>query len=111
VARLIADLDSDLYAARRRASEELAKLGPTAKPALRKALTHGATTLELRRRLQYLIDRPEELPVRLLRAVEVLEQIGSAPARGLIDAVAKGVPDCRLTQEALSAGKRTRSRE
>jgi WD40 repeat protein len=106
VARLIADLDSDDFAERQQAAQELAKLHELAAPALRRALD-GKGTLELRRRVEQLLDAsmkevpPEQLGP--LRAVEVLEHAGTAEARRLLQVLAKGAPEARLTQEAKAA--------
>jgi hypothetical protein len=50
---------------------------------------------------------PERL--RGLRAVEVLEQVGTDGAKALLEGLAKGAPDAELTQEARAAlGRLTR---
>src|SRR5262249_30606730 len=78
-ARLLADLDSNRYAVRGRAIKELEGLEEGAAPALREAL-RGRPTLEVRRRLDLLVERLD-VPVRagerlrVLRAIEVLEYI------------------------------------
>jgi hypothetical protein len=55
VARLLADLDSDAFAVRERATRELAKLEEAAEPALRKALA-GHPSPEVRRRVTGLLE-------------------------------------------------------
>ena len=47
---------------------------------------------------------PEQL--RAVRAVQVLEGIGSTEARQLLDSLAQGAPEARLTQEARAAAAR-----
>ncbi len=47
---------------------------------------------------------PEE--IRTLRALEVLEMIGSAEARKVLEALAAGAPGCELTAEAKAALER-----
>jgi hypothetical protein len=80
--RLIADLDADEFARREQASRELAKLGSEAEPALRKA-SDSKPSLETRRRVDALLKdlacQTEMTPnaLRQLRAIQVLEQIGS----------------------------------
>jgi hypothetical protein len=44
--------------------------------------------------------------LRWLRAVEVLERIGTAETRAVLGDLAKGAPPARLTREAKSAFKR-----
>jgi RNA polymerase sigma factor (sigma-70 family) len=107
VARLIAELDSDRFEVRDRASKELEQLGELAGPALRKALA-GKPSLEVRRRLKTLLDQvggrtlaAEQL--RALRAVEVLEHIGTSDAQEVLKKMAKGAPEARLTREATAA--------
>jgi RNA polymerase sigma factor (sigma-70 family) len=114
LARLIADLDNDRFAVREEATAELEKLGELAEPALVRAL-QGGPSLEARRRLDSLLERiagrvhsPERL--RTLRAVEVLEQIGTAEAREVLGVLARGTPGAWLTQEAKAALERLERR-
>jgi RNA polymerase sigma factor (sigma-70 family) len=110
LARLLGDLESDRFEVRRRAQSELEGLGELAVPALRKALA-GDTSLDLRRRLERLVDnfsRQASLTGQLgdLRAVELLEWIGSPEARQRLQVLADGAPEARLTREARSAIRR-----
>src|SRR5579883_563060 len=95
--QLIADLDADDFARREAASHDLAKLGVEAAPALRKEL-EANPSLEKRRRVQALLDglacQTEMTPdaLRQLRAIQVLEQIGSPDARQILTSLAKGAP-------------------
>lgn len=105
--RLLADLSGDQFGPREQASAELAKVGELAEPFLRRCLERNPPA-EVRQRVDLLlekltafVDRPEE--VRSLRAVELLERIGTAEARGVLEALAKGTPDARLTREAQAA--------
>jgi RNA polymerase sigma factor (sigma-70 family) len=112
---LIADLDSDDFAVRQKATAELEKLGESAAPALHEHLA-GSPPLETRRRLQGILDkweRPGSSPeaLRLTRAVEVLERAGTPEAREVLEAVAKGAPGTRRTQEAKAALGRLKRRE
>jgi len=107
VRRLLKDLESHRFAERERAVQELTKVTAEWEPLLREAM--GARpALEVRRRLEPLLDSvslrhwsPET--VRGLRALQVLEQIGDAEARRLLQRVADGLPEARLTQEAKAA--------
>jgi hypothetical protein len=111
VARLITDLDSDQFQIRERATRDLERLGKVTRPALQHALA-AATSPETRRRLTALLEKsagplsvtPEEL--RALRSVELLEQLGTPDARQLLDRLAGGVPEARLTREAKASLRR-----
>src|SRR5262249_7544995 len=78
--RLVADLDSDEFRVRANAAKELEALADEAAPALREVLG-GRPTLEVRRQAERLLERvsvPRSSEVlRRLRAVQVLERIGS----------------------------------
>jgi hypothetical protein len=107
--RLLADLDSPAYLVRQRATQELSDFGQPAEPALRKALA-GQRSPEVQRRIEQIIkhlEQPETLPsaeqLQALRAVEVLEMTGTPEARRLLEALAKGAPETRLTQEAMAS--------
>jgi RNA polymerase sigma factor (sigma-70 family) len=110
IERLIVGLDSDTFAVRTQASKDLEALPEDAVPALRKALA-GIHALEAKRRLETLLDRLENAPlsadtVRQIRAIEALESIGNAEARRLLDILAAGQPEMRVTKEAGAATKR-----
>jgi WD40 repeat protein len=106
LARLIADLDGERFAARERATAELAKLGDAAGPALQQLLD-GKPTPEARRRAEQLLTdlKTNTAPARLrgLRAVEVLEAVGTPEARRELGRLAGGAPGARLTREARAA--------
>jgi hypothetical protein len=108
--RLLADLDSEQFAVREKAQEELARLGDLAEPSLRRAL-EGQPSLEVRRRVQALLDRlrgPVTQPklLQLLRGVAVLEDAGTPEARRLLEELAGGAAEARLTREAKGALRR-----
>ncbi|HEY7428031.1 MAG TPA: sigma-70 family RNA polymerase sigma factor [Gemmataceae bacterium] len=109
VARLIADLDSEDFASRQKARGELKKLGEACEPSLRQALAKQPS-VEMRRSLQELLSQLEEIRkepsgdvLRILRAVEVLEQVGTPDARRVLEGLTRGVPGERLTREAQAA--------
>src|SRR5262249_10643236 len=75
VTQLLADLDSDQFAVREAAREELEKLDEAVEPALRQALA-GKPSPEAKRRMENLLDRLEGSErLRVSRAVGVLEAI------------------------------------
>jgi WD40 repeat protein len=107
---LLADLDGNDFAARRRAAAELEALADIAAPELRKALG-GASSAEVRRALQKALDgldspTPERL--RAVRAVEALEWAGTPEAARLLDELARGAVGATLTAEAAAARDRLR---
>jgi RNA polymerase sigma factor (sigma-70 family) len=116
LARLIADLDSEQFEVRDRATAELEKLGELAGPACRRTL-EGQPALEGRRRLEALLAKQEKeawFPtgerLRALRVTEVLERIATAEARQLLANLANGTPAVRLTREAKATLERLAQR-
>jgi hypothetical protein len=108
-AALLRDLDSDTFAVRRKAAAELEDFGEGAAPLLREALKKPLG-LEARRRVEGLLAQVDPLKSmqshRLLRTVEVLEAIASPEARRLLETLAGGLPEARLTQEAKGSLQR-----
>ncbi len=114
LARLVAGLGADDFEIRQRATTELEKLAELAAPALRKRLAESPPAEE-RKRLEQLLERlegfvrqPEQ--VQALRAVEVLEVIGSDEARAILRSLADGAPDALLTREVKASLKRLAAR-
>jgi WD40 repeat protein len=109
IRRLIADLDSEKFAVRDAAFQELEKMDDAAHAVLRQELQKAAS-LEMRRRIQSLLSvpwvvrSPEKL--RQIRAVMVLEQIGTAEARRVLERLAGGASEARQTREAKAALQR-----
>src|SRR5206468_2120742 len=106
LARLVADLDSPLFATREHASRQLEQLGDVAGPAVRKAARSRSP--EVRRRALILRSRLDRATsngaeARPLRAIEVLENLGTPDARAALAHLAGGTPEARLTQEATAA--------
>jgi WD40 repeat protein len=112
-ARLLADLDSNSFAVREKASADLVQLGERAGPIIREARA-GRASLELRRRLERVEEQLARRTLsgetlRAVRAIEVLEHIGSSDAATLLDRLAQGAAEDRLTQEAKASLKRLRA--
>lgn len=102
---LIAQLAATNFKERETATQELAKVADFAIPALKVALAKGPAALEQRRRIEQLLERlesPSAIPpcLRELRGLEVLERIGGAEARAIVEAVASGDSDALVTREA-----------
>jgi hypothetical protein len=112
---LIANLDSEEFTLRVKASAEVARFGTLAEPALKKAL-EAKPSLEVRRRIEALLEllnknRWTGMPLQSWRALAVLERIGTDDARQLLERLAKGDPDARLSQEAVAALERLQRRK
>jgi hypothetical protein len=115
--RLIADLDSNQFAVREQATKELEAMGELAMAAYRKTL-ESQPTLEVRRRLEALLAKAAESQrapsgdrLRALRAVELLERIGTPEAKKTIADVASGAPGALVTEDAKGSLERLQSRE
>jgi hypothetical protein len=89
-------------------------MGARVVPELRKAL-RGSPSAEVRRRVEDLLTKlggddrdPDER--RLLRAVEVLEGIGTPEARKLLEELAKASPTTEVSDEAKASLGRLKGR-
>ncbi|HLN29646.1 MAG TPA: hypothetical protein VK395_18010 [Gemmataceae bacterium] len=137
IAQLLVDLDSDRFAVRDTAAQELELYADAAESALRRALAEHSSP-EIKRRIVDLLDalkppppppepelrwggrqvpdpakliRPEgsilsQRTLRIMRAVEVLENIGSQEARKALKTLADGDPDLLWTQDAGASLRR-----
>jgi hypothetical protein len=103
LARLVADLDADAFETRDRASAELARQGRLAEPALRRALQEKPSA-ELRLRAETLLKNLDgRLPpaaLQAVRALEVLELMGTPEARKVVDLLAKQSAGTPVAEEA-----------
>src|SRR5262249_31552479 len=98
---LIANLDSDDFDTRERATTDLKALGPLAASSLREVVAKSASA-EARRRAEGLLRDVAGgvIPaneLQALRAVEVLEWVANKEARARLAELAKGAADARLT--------------
>ncbi|HEY7424825.1 MAG TPA: PQQ-binding-like beta-propeller repeat protein [Gemmataceae bacterium] len=103
----MAALDNADFAAREKASRDLAGIAETIEPRLRRELEQTSSA-EVRSRLHRLLEttRSQVLPaetMRQLRAAAVLEHIATAEARALLRELAQGEPGDRLTGAANAA--------
>ncbi len=113
VRKLLDGLDSDEARTRQEAQAKLAALDVQAEAALKKELA-ATRSAEVRRSVRRLLGRlespgPDRERLREVRAVEVLESIGTRQARALLARLAKGA-DARLTREAKEALARLAAR-
>jgi hypothetical protein len=113
VARCLAALDADAFAERERAAKELEQLGQPIAADLRQVLSQKPT-LEVRRRIEALLEKLEGLPqgrqLQALRAVEALEHIDTPDAHRLLKSLSEGAAGARLTEEARQALRRLKAR-
>jgi RNA polymerase sigma factor (sigma-70 family) len=115
VKKMIADLDADDFDTREQATKDLEKLGKDAESLLREALAAGPSA-EAKQRLEQLLKSvggealtPEQR--RDVRAVRLLEQVGTPEAKKLLEGLAKESPGWWVTQEAKEALERIAQRE
>jgi hypothetical protein len=100
-AQLIKDLDSEEFAVREKAMDDLEKLGEDAETTLRQALK-GDLSEEAPARVQKIVDRlssNSSLSRREPRAIEVLEHMGTPEAREVLRALARGAAGAWKTEE------------
>jgi dipeptidyl aminopeptidase/acylaminoacyl peptidase len=110
VAKLIANLDSEEFALREQASDELARWGKAAESALQRAL-ENSPSLEVKQRAEALLEKLERSVAspevcRQVRAVAVLEYINTRESRELLTRLAGGAEGDRRTQEAKGSMRR-----
>lgn len=108
--RLISQLGHDQFAVRDKASRELEAMQEAAAGALAKALKTNLP-LEVRKRVEKLATKldafnPSPARLRELRALEVLERIGTPEARRILESLALGVPEAGLTRDARESLRR-----
>jgi WD40 repeat protein len=106
--RRIVDLDSPDFSVRAQADKALRNAGLVAEPALRQALQKNLSP-EARHRLEALLSAvPDQVSESLahLRALEVLERIGTEGAKRVLQRLAAGVPTAHLTEEAKHSWER-----
>jgi RNA polymerase sigma factor (sigma-70 family) len=112
----IADLNSEQFSAREKATTELEKHSAAVLPALRKALAERPAP-ETRRRLEQLIEKQEreELSpsadgIRVRRALEALERIGTTETKEVLTTLANGAPGAWQTLDAKAILERLAQR-
>jgi WD40 repeat protein len=114
IAQLISDLDSNQFVTREKAKEQLEQLAELAEPAVRQAL-QNKPSLEVAQRLEQILRLVERREVSLaearsLRAAEVLEEVGTPEARQLLQKLAEGTAEARLTRDAKASLERLTQR-
>jgi hypothetical protein len=108
VRALLNDLDNDDFEARESAEKKLAELGEAVAPELRAAMKSNPSA-EKKRRLESLLgalDVEGSLTgpsLRAVRAVQVLERVGSTDARALLKKLAEGDQESTTSKAAKQA--------
>jgi WD40 repeat protein len=111
VGKLIAELDDDDFSVRDNASQELAKVGESVVPALQQTLASNPSP-EVKDRIGQLLknfkDASKLTPdlMRVLEALEVLEQAGTPEARQALEGLARESLVARIMQEVKAAVER-----
>jgi hypothetical protein len=116
LARLLRDLDSEDFAARTKARDELEKLGEAAAGALRDA-ARKPSSVEVGRQVKGLLEKinvekrtPSPKRIRVLRALEALEQAVTPEAGELLKRLAGGASEAQLTRQAKASVERLAKR-
>ena len=99
LAQLVTDLDHKTFGVRQKATVDLEKLAGQARAELEKAFVKPASA-EAHSRLKRLLDRLDNQAasadeVRVVRALEILERLGTPEARELLQVLAGGAPEAR----------------
>jgi hypothetical protein len=111
--RLIRDLNDPQFKKRDQATLKLQHLGPAVIPILRQTLQENVAA-ESRARIQLILERwPDRVesatqfdPRRVQVALGILERIGSAEARRIIEDLARGPAESIVTRDAKAAHER-----
>jgi hypothetical protein len=90
---------------RQNAGQALDELGEAAEGTIRKAL-EGNPALEVRQRLEQILKKRDTEALRRLRAIDILEQIGTSEVRGLLEGMAKTASNPRVSEAAGAAATR-----
>jgi dipeptidyl aminopeptidase/acylaminoacyl peptidase len=112
IAKWIRELDDDDVDTREKAGTRLLEAGKAAKEALTKAL-EGNPSAEASQRIEQVLDRLTDRDeaatiLRPLRALEVLERIGTPEAKEIVKKLADGKADATLSIAATESLKRWR---
>jgi hypothetical protein len=115
LAKLLKNLDDDAYDVRKTAETKLQALGDAARPALEQALARGGSA-EFKKQLKHLLENPPPIAtsgdqIRALRAVWVLEEVGTTAAKNCLKMLANGAAADPLTIAAREAVARLRNRD
>jgi WD40 repeat protein len=112
IAKLIIELNSEEFAVRNAALQELKNFDIEVEPAFHRAIAAGVA-LECKRRMETILDLPPAIvrgreTLRGVRAIHMLEATGTPAARQLIKLLATGTAAARLTHDAKESLVRCR---
>ncbi len=115
ITALIANLDHEDFATREKATAGLVAHWPFTEAALRQTATRPISA-EARLRAKRILEEMEKRgaspnELRALRAVEVLEWIGTKEARKVLNGLTRGAPDARVTRQAAATSRRPQGRK
>jgi WD40 repeat protein len=110
IQRLIGGLGSELADQQESARLGLTELGPLVEPALRVTLSSDALPAGSKKQIEQLLQNLDEKPalsgaedVLHIRAIQVLERIGTKRAKRLLEAIARGAESSPRTRAAVEA--------
>ena len=108
--QMLRDLDAEQFTVREKTAQALAEGGQPARSALIDYLKERRSP-EARRKAEALLEMSKEGEPpfeerRVIRSVEVLENIGTSDALHLLEKLAKGASEARLTKEAKASLER-----
>src|SRR5262249_24276164 len=107
IAQCLANLDSNIFKKRVQAVTDLEELGNLALRAIDEKLGDKSISLEAHRHLEALAQKAKSVlsgeELRSLRAVEILEQIGTPEARAVLADLSRGGEGAVLTEQARRA--------
>jgi WD40 repeat protein len=101
----VQDLDSNQFTVRKNAAAELERFAFGHEELLRKSL-QDAGSLEVRQRLELILQRLDPQRLRLGRMLEVLEWLGTPQARQFLQTLVAQTEDPALSREAAASLKR-----
>ncbi|HLN30388.1 MAG TPA: sigma-70 family RNA polymerase sigma factor [Gemmataceae bacterium] len=109
VQQWLKDLDSNQFPVRQQASTALEKFATGHEELLRQAQGQ-ATSVETRRRLAQILERPSPERLRRMRMLEIAERIGTAAARTYLQSLVAQTDDPELSKQAAASLRRLEGR-
>jgi hypothetical protein len=113
ISECISNLADDRFEVRRAATKQLDELGELAVEQLRRRLAENPGAEE-KRRIEELILKTRICPkarLRDLRAIQIVEYIGTRQSKSILEELAKGAPESVITQESKASLERLNGRD